>query len=72
MIMESYLKSWSRKKWILWYRQQGGMMEQRDTACVFIFEILKSWMEEEVQFTNVCESAGFMRGVSVGMHYKTG
>ena len=41
--MESYLKSWSRKKWILWYRQQGGIMEQRDTACVFIFENLKSW-----------------------------
>ena len=27
-------------------------------------------LEKEVQFTKVCESAGFIRRVSVGMHYK--
>ena len=28
-------------------------------------------LEKEVQLTKVCESAGFIRRVSVGMHYKT-
>ena len=45
-------------------------MVQRDTAYVSIFENLKI-LEEEVQLTKVCQSAGLTRRVSVGMHYRT-
>ena len=38
----SCLKSWNRKKWILWYRHQGEMNKQRETACVFIDRDLRN------------------------------
>ena len=56
-----YLKSWSRKKWVLWYRRRGRTVYLRQ------FEEL----ETEVQFTKIWESAGFLRRVSVGTHYTT-
>ena len=38
---------WSRKKWTLWYRHQGRMMRQRETACVFIMQDFE-WLSNEI------------------------
>ena len=44
-------------------------MEQRETACVIKIQKFEQ-LTKEVQFTKACESAGFIRPVSVGMHCK--
>ena len=77
MVMEKFVsqankqfhQTWSRKKCILSCRDRGGTMEQ-ETACVIILNNLKNG-RNEVKFTKACESAGFIRRVSKGMHYKT-
>ena len=46
------------------------MNKKRETACVFVLKGLKE-LSSEIQFTKACESAGLMRRVSIGMHFKT-
>ena len=43
---------------------------EHETACVIILNNLKNG-RNEVKFTKACESAGFIRRVSKGIHYKT-
>ena len=48
-------------------RRNDGAAGHRWRAYLRNFEVL----EKEIEFTEVCESVGFIRRVSVGMHYKT-
>ena len=55
--------------WTQSYRHQGGMIKKRETASVLIIQDLNCRMK--IQITKACESAGFMKRVSIGMYFET-
>ena len=66
----SYLKNLNRKKRIPWYRHQGGMIKQRETACVYVDRDLKNYRtrSKSRKLVNLVDSWGES---PIGVHYKT-
>ena len=56
--MISYRNSWIRKKLVPWYKSKRGRKNSLETAGVIIRR-------------TICESAGFIRPISVGMYHTT-
>ena len=54
----------------LQYKHQGGMMRQRETACVFIIIDFLNWRKRSIS-RKVGESAGFIRRVQLECTAKT-
>ena len=61
-------KKWFGKKWILWYRHQARRNDQSAGNRLLISRQRFEQLSIEIQISTACESEGFMRRVSIGMH----